>query len=305
MHINLRSEMSGDEESIDRVNCSAFGSMNEANIVRLMRVYHPAFDSRYSITAWDGDTMIGHALFTPARIRLVGQTVKALALGPIAVLPEKQRKGVGGQLIRHGHELGKLDGFALVFLYGHPSYYPKHGYHACFGLSRVTIDVDRVPGPTRKFRRLPVQPDDIPWLAERHEAEWEDVDFGWLWGNSLSEWTIPCLNALMWWTEDGRRAAYTVALSGRTGCKILLADDTGIARDVVATIRPTTLEHHPSGWMARNCLDPAWATTEVKVSSAAMACELQEGVLESYLKAIDADDRLPGFTLFPLPFLAC
>ena len=187
MRINLRSEISGDAESIDRVNCSAFGSMNEANIVRLMRMYHPAFDSHYSITAWDGDTMVGHALLTPARIRLVGQTVKALALGPIAVLPEMQRKGVGGQLIRHGHELGRLDGFTLVLLYGHPSYYPRHGYQACFGLSRVTLNLDRVPEATRKFCRLPVQPDDIPWLAERHEAELADVDFGWLWGSDLSD----------------------------------------------------------------------------------------------------------------------
>ena len=64
MRINLRSEMPGDAESIDRVNCTAFGSMNEANIIRLMRMYHPAFDRRYSITAWHADTMVGHALFT-------------------------------------------------------------------------------------------------------------------------------------------------------------------------------------------------------------------------------------------------
>ena len=131
------------------------------------------------------------------------------------------------------------------------------------------------------------------------------MDFGWLWGTGLSEWTIPCLNALMWWTEDERRAAYTITLPGRTGCKMLLADDSQIARDVVATIRPTTLEHHPSGWLARNCLDPVWATTKVESSPAAMACELQEGVLQPYLKAIGAGDRQPGFTQFPLPFLAC
>ena len=305
MSIRLRSERVGDEDAIDMVNCRAFEEMDEAHLVRLLRAYYPAFDRRYSITAWDGDEMVGHALFSPARIRLIGQTVAALALGPIAVLPERQRTGIGGQLIRYGHELGNRDGFSLSILYDHPSYYPRHGYRACFGFGKVMIEPDKLPPATRKFQRWPVQPADIPWLVERHAAEWTDVDFGWLWGTSLSEWTIPCLNAIMWRTEEGQRAAYTVAPVGRGKCTMLLAEDPVLARDVIATIRPTTMEHHPSGWLARNVLDPAWATVEVKLSQAAMACELQEGVLQLYLNALDAGKRPPGFSLMPLPFMAC
>ena len=305
MSIRLRSEMPGDEDAIDRVNCSAFGEMNEANLVRLMRSYYPAFDRRYSITAWDGEEMVGHVLFSPARIRLMGEAVTALALAPIAVVPERQRTGIGGQLIHAGHELGKRDGFSLAFLYGHPSYYPRHGYQACYGFGKVTIDTDKLPPAPQKFRMLPVSPADIPWLVERQAVELADVDFGWLWGTALSEWRIPCINAVMWWTEDGRRAAYTAAPVGRRKCNMLLADDRALARDVIATIRPATMEHHPSGWLARNVLDIEWASVEAKASEAAMACELREGALKPYMKAVEAGDRLPGFCMFPLAVMAC
>ena len=303
MSIGLRSEREGDEDAIDVVNCRAFRSMDEANIIRLMRTYSPAFDHRYSIAAWDGDEMVGHALFTPANIRLMGQTVKALALGPIAVVPERQRRGIGGELIRFGHELGRRDGFKLVFLHGHPSYYPRHGYRACHGFAKVRIDVDKLPSPRRKFRMMPVRAADVPWLVERRAAEWAGVDFGWLWSANLTEWIIPCVDAMIWWTEDGRRAAYTLACHGQH--KILLAADPALARDVLTTLKPKALDQHPAGWFARNVLEPAWGTAEVKPSQAAMAYELQEGVLRPYLEALQTGKCLPGFTLFPLPFLAC
>ena len=304
MDIQLRSEMPGDEDAIDMVTCRAFESMNEANIIRLMRMYSPAFDPKYSITAWDGDQIVGHALFTPARVRLMDQTVAALALGPIAVLHERQRSGIGGQLTRYGHDLGRRAGFSLAFLNGHPSYYPRHGYRACFGFAKAKINTDKLPAGTRKFRRMPVRPDDVQWLAERHAAELAGVDFGWLWEPNVSEWTIPCLNTVMWWTDDGRRAAYTMGAAGR-GDKLLLADDPELAREVIATLRPVALDHHPSGWLAQNVLDPEWSTCEAHPSDAAMAFELQDGILEPYMKAVNAGERPPGFVLFPLPFIAC
>ena len=277
--------------------------MDEANIVRLLRTYSAGFDPRYSVTAWDGRDLVGHALFTPARVRLMGESVKALALGPIAVVPERQRQGVGGEMIRYGHELGRSEDYRLAFLFGHPSYYPRHGYRACHGLAKVTIDVEQLPAPTIEFDRRPVRPADVAWIVGRAAAEWADVDFGWLWGESLTDWAIPCMNAGMWWTHDGRRAAYT--LHAHREPKLVLADDPALAREVIATLKPKALQHHPAGWLAQHALDPKWAATEAKLSQAAMACELEEGALKPYLDALEAGERLPGGTIFPLPFLAC
>jgi len=270
-----------------------------------MRSYYPGFDPSFSITAWQADRLLGHALFSPAKINLMGKTVNALALAPIAVVPEEQKRGIGGQLIRFGHDLGRREGFSLVFLLGHPSYYPKHGYKACFGLAKITIDIDKLPRHSQEFHPWPVRPDDIPWLSECLATEWADVDFSWQWGTNLSEWTMPGTNALIWRTANGRRAAYTLGAPGGRKQKMILADDPVLAREVLATVRPATLEQHPSGWLAKNVLEPEWGSAEANSSPAAMAYELTGGVLQSYIAAVETNQRLPGFCNWPLPFMVC
>ena len=302
--VTIRPEQAGDDELIDGVVCAAFNEMDEANLIRMMRQHYPAYDARYSLTAWEKDTLVGHMLMSPSRIRLMGQTVLALAVGPVAVLPDRQRRGIGEALMRHGHEIGKRDGFALTFLYGHPSYYPRFGYRSCFGLAKVAIDTDKLPQTTRKFIKSPVRRGDIPWLVERQNAEWQDVDFGWLWGTCLAEWTLPFVNAVIWHTEDGRRAAYTLGPAGRDRGFMLFGEDPQLAREVLFTIRPTLLRHHPDGWLVRNVLGPAWSAPESTASPAAMACELKEGILSPLLNALTRGERRPGYAMFPLPFLS-
>ena len=303
--IVIRSERSGDEEAIDLVNCRAFGAMGEPNVVRLLRTYYPAFDTRYSITAWEAGRMVGHTLCSPADIRLRGETVRALVVAPVAVMPERQRVGIGAKMLAYGHELGARDGFTVAFLAGHPDYYPRHGYVPCYGFAGVTIDRDKLPKPSQKLDPWPVRDSDVPWLVERFAAEWNDVDFAWLWGANFAEWTLPCTHSLVWRTRDGRRAAYTLENRGGNGWKMVLAETPDLARDVLATIRPEALEQHPNGWLARNALDPTWSTAESKVHPAAMARELQAGALKGYAAELEAGSVVPGSCPWPLPFVVC
>jgi len=295
--------MRGDEEAIDRVLSQAFGAMDESHIVRLLRSNYPMFDRRYSVTAWEGGGMVGHALFTPARIRLMGGTVSALAVGPVAVTPAWQRRGIGGEMLRFGHAMGRSDGFALAFLHGHPSYYPRHGYVQAGGRVAVQIDQKRIPSPKTTLLAMPVEPADVSWLMSRWEAEFADVDLAWLWGTALGEWTLPAINAVMWWAEDGRRAGYSVGPPGET--RLVIADDPALARAVLATVRNPRLENHPSGWLARHVLALPWATCTVEPKDPHMAIELRKGALEPYRRAVEAGERPCGSTVFPLPFLAC
>lgn len=302
--ITLRSELPGDENAIDFVVCRAFQSMNEAHLVRMLRQFFPAFDPRFSVVAFDGDQIVGHALFTPAKLRLMGRTVSGLALGPIGVLPERQRQGIGGRLLRYGHSLGRDVGFAVVFLNGHPSYYPQHGYRACFGFGKITIDEQKLPEPTQMLSVWPVTRDDLPWLRECQAREWGDVDFAWLWGDTLDEWVLAGTNTVIWRTDDGRRAGFVMRRLDRS-FDYLLADDAALAGDVIATTRPWKLNHHPAGWLAKNVLDPSWGMAEANPSTAAMAFEFDPGVLDPYLQAVEAGDRAPGCVNWPLPFAAC
>jgi len=309
--IVVRGERPGDEEAVDLVNFMAFdspqrgigGGQAEVDLVRRLRLRYPGFDRRFSVTAWAGGEMVGHALFTPALLRLLRRDVRALAVGPVAIVPRWQRRGVGGELLRHGHELGRSEGYELAFLLGHPGYYPRHGYIPCFGFARATIDLALLPASTKHFEQLPVQSSDLPWLADLCRREHEAVDFGWLWGTAYGEWAMPGVQALVWRTDDGRRAAYTLRVG--TEWKHVLAEDVSLAREVICAIRPASLAHHRSGWLARHALDPAWSTCGVEASEAAMACELSPGALEPYLEEVNAATRLPGACNFALPYLLC
>lgn len=65
-----------------------------------MRNAYPLYDRRFSVKVWYGDEMVGHALFSPVRLRLMGETVRAL-------LPNFQLQGIGGQLLGYLHDLGR------------------------------------------------------------------------------------------------------------------------------------------------------------------------------------------------------
>ncbi|CAE7242442.1 yjhQ, partial [Symbiodinium pilosum] len=54
--------------------------------------------------------------------------VQAVILAPLAVHPDFQSKGIGGQLIREGLRTVEAKGTGLAFVLGHPGYYPKHGF---------------------------------------------------------------------------------------------------------------------------------------------------------------------------------
>src|SRR5260370_27683850 len=69
----------------------------------------------------------------------------AVALAPVAVLPEHQRKGIGGRLIRYGLELLRCRGEKIVIVVGHPDYYPR------FGFSREKAHSLESPFPAEAF----------------------------------------------------------------------------------------------------------------------------------------------------------
>ena len=54
-------------------------------------------------------------------------------LAPLAVIPEYQGMGVGGLLIRTGIEHLRQMGCQTVFVLGHATYYPRHGFEPCAG----------------------------------------------------------------------------------------------------------------------------------------------------------------------------
>ncbi len=83
-----------------------------------------------SLVALEDSEVIGHVLFSPVIIRGegVGEEIAAVGMGPVAVLPSRQRQGIGSRLVRAGLEEIRQAGHAAVVVLGDPQYYTRFGF---------------------------------------------------------------------------------------------------------------------------------------------------------------------------------
>lgn len=70
---------------------------------------------------------VGHILFTAVHLK-PETSHRASILAPLAVVPVYQRTGIGGMLVSEGLSNLARSGVNLVFVLGHPSYYPRFGF---------------------------------------------------------------------------------------------------------------------------------------------------------------------------------
>ena len=123
--LQVRPEQRGDDIAIARVHDAAFGQTDESRIVEAIRCAgHPII----SLVAVDGSRIVGHVLFSPVVIEAAQPVESVMGLGPMAVLPEMQRQGIGSRLLRDGLEECLRSGVRAVVVVGHPEYYPRFGF---------------------------------------------------------------------------------------------------------------------------------------------------------------------------------
>ena len=129
----IKASENSDRNTILSIHETAFGSQAGPVIARLVAdlFEDPTAAPGLSLAATDERGMAGHILFT--RATLLGEDMaesplSVSLLAPLAVLPRAQGKGVGQALILEG--LSRLSAWRvdLVFVLGHPGYYPKAGF---------------------------------------------------------------------------------------------------------------------------------------------------------------------------------
>lgn len=159
MRVKIRPAFDTDTTAILDVVRSAFGNEQGQEIANLIidllkdRSAQPVI----SLVATANVLVVGHVLFTSVRLKQSPQIFSSAILAPLSVHSNYQKQGIGGQLIHSGLNQLKAMCVGLVFVLGHPGYYPKYGF---------------VPAGTRGFEApYPIPPEHADaWMVQELQS---------------------------------------------------------------------------------------------------------------------------------------
>ena len=133
MDIVIRNETEKDFHEVEELTREAFWNLyfpgcNEHYLVHQMR-NHPDFINQLDFVAEYNGKVVGNIMY--AKTKLIdehGSNLDITSFGPISVLPEFQRKGIGTSLIKHTTEMAINTGIKAIVILGDPHNYCKHGF---------------------------------------------------------------------------------------------------------------------------------------------------------------------------------
>ena len=132
--VRIRSETSADVGAIAEVTAAAFKTLAISNHTEqfIIAALRGAKALTLSLVAELDGRVVGYIAFSPVTIS--DGSSNWYGLGPVSVLPEFQRRGIGGALVREGISRLKSLGARGCCLVGHPEYYMRFVFHNVQGL---------------------------------------------------------------------------------------------------------------------------------------------------------------------------
>lgn len=158
--IRIRLEQPADYRAVEALTRDAFWNLHQPGcdehyLTHILRD-DPDFLPELDFVAELDGQIVGNIIFSRARVvGGDGAEFHTILFGPLSVLPEYQRKGVGGALVRHSLEAARQQGHKSVFIYGDPAYYGRFGFVSVRGqgiseadgtLNTALQAVELVPG---------------------------------------------------------------------------------------------------------------------------------------------------------------
>jgi len=133
MGISIRNEVESDYREVEEITREAFWNLyvpgcHEHYLVHVLRG-HPDFIHGLDFVAVDDNKVIGNIMFSRSYVvNETGEKADTITFGPVSVLPEFQKKGVGSALIRHSIAKASEAGYKAIIIYGDPHNYCRHGF---------------------------------------------------------------------------------------------------------------------------------------------------------------------------------
>jgi putative acetyltransferase len=121
----VRPETAADHDAIRKVNDEAFGGTLEARLVDAIRESNRFVPELSLVAVSEGQTH-GHVISSYVDVEPGARRV--LQVGPLAVLPSQQRRGIGSALMEETIRIADARGEPLLLIEGNPKYYERFGF---------------------------------------------------------------------------------------------------------------------------------------------------------------------------------
>lgn len=138
MNIKVRLEEEKDYRRVEEITRAAFsyperikqgqiGCPYEHWMVHELR-HRDGIPALSLVAQLENESIVGHIICSNAVVKKDNQILPVLNFGPLSVLPEYQRRGVGKALVRTMIENAKELGYGAILFFGRPEYYPQFGF---------------------------------------------------------------------------------------------------------------------------------------------------------------------------------
>ena len=312
MRVTIRPERYKDFGAIAEINAEVFysnGYVGESALIDSLR-HGIDFDPELSLVAEVDGAAVGHGIFYPMHIRLGRETLRAVCVGPIGVLPSYQNQGIGRALMESGHKIAREKGCKFSFLYGDPDYFARFGYQKkMFGYSSVEVDISCVRGASSPMVEREVVRGDLPELLEMWELWYGHTDLSICPGSSLVEWIshYPLVRSSCFLIDGKLKGFIRYCLGDREEIRLFMAKDKKSAMEIlrhykcsIARGGRVVLPLHPDS-PAMSLLQGCGYHAELDAWSFGMIKLLDEGCTEvrDYCQGVLEGKRKPGRITYP------
>ncbi len=191
--ITIRNEREADYEAVEALTRKAFYNMYipgcvEHYLVHIMRGHEDFIPELDFVLELDGQ-VIGNIMYTKAKLTdEQGEEREILTFGPVSILPEYQRRGLGKKLMEHSFQRAIELGYDVIVIFGSPANYVSRGFVSC-KKHHISVENGRYPAAMMVKELVPGALDGRKWIyrdspvmaideteAQRYDAKLETME---------------------------------------------------------------------------------------------------------------------------------